>query len=1212
MQKLVSRGALGGSSNELGAAYRRRVAAWVMSHGLRGRDLPGLDITSGHGVPVTVALETDDAVDDIRVELSGGVKVFVQAKHKLELRVTKDAPFFDAIDQWKRAIARGNGDTSRTVFVLAAQSGSGTIGDLRTALNRNRLEIAGAHTEPEQAALCRLRALLNDLSTDQIDHFLRSTHILILNLDPDGQGDAGVAEALLDGPVVQNKQGRRAWLALSHFASELAIMRAGAQMKDWLDALRGAGLTLVVDSQKSAASRFEATRLAELRYRQVVEMRGSSIDLRGLGCKLPPFSTEECAFRVRVATSSGLDARSESLGRGLVGAIRRRGRVLLLGLPGGGKSTALSIASARWARRQDWPLPIRVDLSALLPRMAEYSPLDNVIAVATQDLALEDRPLVRDKMVEAARAGEIAFFLDGLDETRERRLDVVRYLERLLQQVHVDAEIVVSTRDAAYAQAATLNFKELRLLPPDRDDIKGLLHFLLEKIATHSYELSPANARTWILRRTIWIDHLLDQDGRLLETPLIPIVVALLAGETDDLSQLPTSRAKILDYVINSIVGRWELQEHWRNSLQLGSLTLSEVPGALSETFAVVSYLLIDRSELAREDAIREVARRFQINWGIAAGRADAMAKISLDFWDEAGILIGSGSKPVLSARVPLLADIGAARYLERLQGEERQSALLRLVNDETSHEAANLAAGMSPSIAEDMVRHAVKSVSLDLVLLAARSICEGANVPDGSLERLVHSLREYLQATDTGKSWDVAKTIARMPVPHEQRPAVRQAFQDALSPEQALVATALGSVCWGAPDLALVREALRKGPPRVRRPFVDDAFQSLVLRSVDLLGDHPDLASDIVDGARHVSAYASDPLFSRLREMGYKDLVEEATREIRQQGVRLIKFFKANDASRDSFFQIIASIAPISHLPISERRRLDTLSDFFSALGTGEASPGEIDTALFEQPPLLTNVAQIVAKLAGLDLGIIAAEAQSILDEREQEARSELRSMLYDNPKEIRLDRWQEVDITEARDILLPLLGNRSLWLADVAARALLHAPEKNDVVRWIDARIEKLDSRNRFVSAWLVLHLDSTESRATAWSCSSDCIMRRAAAHLMTALFLTKKVTLDKIIPLMSDTDSEVRQTVLELLYKFGTREHRELLRKEIEIAAETPFGTWFCMRCGHTNDATRYSCEACRTVGPDLQKVARNLIASDLRDTADALTVDDYLDE
>lgn len=54
-----SRGAIGGSSNEAGAAFRSGIAAWIITHGLRGRDLPRLQLPNNQAVPVMVALEAD-------------------------------------------------------------------------------------------------------------------------------------------------------------------------------------------------------------------------------------------------------------------------------------------------------------------------------------------------------------------------------------------------------------------------------------------------------------------------------------------------------------------------------------------------------------------------------------------------------------------------------------------------------------------------------------------------------------------------------------------------------------------------------------------------------------------------------------------------------------------------------------------------------------------------------------------------------------------------------------------------------------------------------------------------------------------------------------------------------------------------------------------------------------------------------------------------
>jgi len=94
-----SRGAIGGSSNEAGAAFRSGIAAWIITHGLRGRDLPDLQLTNNQAVPVMVALEADYPVDDIAITLCGDGKAFIQAKRSVNLAISPTAEFFSVVQQ---------------------------------------------------------------------------------------------------------------------------------------------------------------------------------------------------------------------------------------------------------------------------------------------------------------------------------------------------------------------------------------------------------------------------------------------------------------------------------------------------------------------------------------------------------------------------------------------------------------------------------------------------------------------------------------------------------------------------------------------------------------------------------------------------------------------------------------------------------------------------------------------------------------------------------------------------------------------------------------------------------------------------------------------------------------------------------------------------------------------------------------------------------
>ena len=84
--------------------------------------------------------------------------------------------------------------------------------------------------------------------------------------------------------------------------------------------------------------------------------------------------------------------------------MRRRGRVLLLGAPGGGKSTALRAAAAHWAQRHHWPTPIPVHLQRLA--QSNRPVLERLLDVVVEEvLDLDERAALRAALARELIAG---------------------------------------------------------------------------------------------------------------------------------------------------------------------------------------------------------------------------------------------------------------------------------------------------------------------------------------------------------------------------------------------------------------------------------------------------------------------------------------------------------------------------------------------------------------------------------------------------------------------------------------------------------------------------------------------------------------------------------------------------------------------------------------------------------------------------------------
>src|SRR4051794_21347464 len=176
-------------------------------------------------------------------------------------------------------------------------------------------------------------------------------------------------------------------------------------------------------------------------------------------------------------------------------AFRRRGRSLLLGLPGSGKSTALRRVAAFSAARPAWPLPLLVRLDHFARLLASRGDEDALLTAALADEPLGEREALREAAAQALAAGRAMLLLDALDECGRSVADVVSALDRIIGRLHPAVEVLLGTRDAAYAQASTLGFRELRLVGPKypHETARAVLRH-----AAARRDIDPSAAEPWI------------------------------------------------------------------------------------------------------------------------------------------------------------------------------------------------------------------------------------------------------------------------------------------------------------------------------------------------------------------------------------------------------------------------------------------------------------------------------------------------------------------------------------------------------------------------------------------------------------------------------------------------------------------------------------------------------------------------------------------
>jgi len=353
-----------------------------------------------------VSIETDHVVDDVVIAFDSGWCAAVQAKRTL----TKGKPFKSTVAQWKQAAQRGIEPNERLVLVTAEMPGWAY--ELKRVLDRLRTDVPGSPTQKELQALGYLDAELAGLTSEQRESLIKSASIHVLLVEEEDLQHSREATRLLDA-VVGLDTSAQAWRDLVTLAGKTARLRGGFQLEGWLDLLMANGRHEIAQSRVTPAETLTQRKAALDRYRSLLRNRGAAIDLRLLGAALAPIPLNTADAEIEVTVPSGDDRD----GRDLVWAFLRRGRMVLTGLPGGGKSLALSIAAARLLDVADAPLPVVVSLRDIERGHRTHSFRDRLLDSAVKDLPGDDRLTVRSELERRLTEGGLALLMDSLDET---------------------------------------------------------------------------------------------------------------------------------------------------------------------------------------------------------------------------------------------------------------------------------------------------------------------------------------------------------------------------------------------------------------------------------------------------------------------------------------------------------------------------------------------------------------------------------------------------------------------------------------------------------------------------------------------------------------------------------------------------------------------------------------------------------------------------
>lgn len=1203
-----SRSAIGGAAGEAGNEYRAAVTAVLMAHALRGWDVRGVELPAEVSVPRSISVETDDPVDDIGCALSRDGYAYIQAKRSLQLSSKPGRPLSKAMAQFRAAVETLPLDSARHRLVLATANPTGPIRDLGKALRRRRIPLSGAPSTAEKDALDRLSLLLVELSPEKRDLLLECLVIWECDAGSRTAHEAERASLLLDNTIVPVGSGERAFKALKDAARDLGRLREGVDLEGMIEILRGERLELLGDADGATALQLVARQRAEAGYRQRLQRDGKSISLLGVGAGTPDLELADVDAKVNAVEPGVADAPQSE--RDVAHLIRRRGRLLLIGLPGSGKSTALRRAAAEQAAMPRAPLPLFIDLKKLAIRIESEAVLDVVVDIACAGAPQDERAALHKQVVAAIEDGNVTMYLDALDETRTMRASVVAAIAELLRHRSRSLEVILATRDAGVVAGRALGFKEARLSAPSNVD--ETVSSILAAIACHRQVGDPLS---WAQERERWVKDILARDSDLQATPLMPILLAVSAAGHTDSSKLPDLRAEILKQIVRDVVDRWEAGRSAAGALHLGSLGGMQAAEALFGCFAVEGSLLADEGFPTVGAVMDRVCGYLEDGWSLPTGEARAGAREALAFWDEAGFFLRTADEH-LEARVRLFSELAEALHWVEKGPEACGGWVADSLSDPEKGEALKLAAGLSRGASDALMGAASTAAELRPLQLAADAMSEGASVSPKLIDPFVDALLEIV-ARGGEEGVEAAGLLVTSPVPGGRQKEAAKIIAQCLPSEDALIAQVRADVNWkvekSAEVLARFAEVLEMKPPRPavatgkgKRakgrivfgiPATHAGWADAVAGAAEaLVPDSPKAAQLAAPLVVETGAGASERISAALQAAGYGDLVQEQYKRLSRSFRSISKWRdrkRRADEAEIALLEVIAEIDEPGELTVRQRRALDELIDLLYTLGIPDSPAGQFDALALDVPAAMKILVHAVACLGDFDRPRLAAEARLAIAELGNEETTYFSGMFFIPGVTRETSHWDELaHPKETRDDLIRVLKTFG-FAASTAAIALHLAPPELEVAECLLSRKQEFKGRSRRLALLVALSL-LPETRAVReaadWNSSEDSFGRMAIASFAAQSLDSAEATRSLVEETIEDVDAAVRAETIRYL----RGDHLDPdLREQVSKAAEGAT-IWTCMHCGAQNAFERNACRKCKTSAPDLERHAEDLLS------------------
>jgi hypothetical protein len=1087
----------GGQANEAGSLHRSGVAAYLAAHGLADRAVEAADYPEGGPAPVTLAFETGQAVDDIRCGLADGTALDLQAKRACGA----DKHLTATVAQWAAQAGQLRpGDK----IGLATAEPKGPVRHLGAALRRRRRQVPGTFPAREARAVAQVRARV-PAGTDAGRSERMLDAAIVMNVAVSTTDDEGFRSAanLLEGVVVAPGSGTKAMAALQRAFQEQASEGAGSGLDEWLQVLAGAGIAVFSDADGRAGPRRRAELDAVAAHRARLAARDGVMEYSLLADDLPPMTYKPLADSLCV-TVPGTERTGPD---DFLPAARRWLRMLLTGLPGMGKSTALEQAAARWAADPAAPVPVLVQLRDLArrdPRRGADITLPVLIQVATDSAPERERTPLRTALEKAAASGEAVLLLDGLDECQDRRGVVSDGLAAVAAGLPEDTGMMLATRDSGLAAAGKLNMPQARLAEPQW--LQSALTQLLRHAAI-ARQVPPDEQEHWVGERRQQVDQIRASHPDLWRVPLLATLLTLLAASREP-GTLPSSRAHLMAEAVQDTVHRWELTRQQQDAPGLSG-------EQLIDGYSEIAHAIVTSPGGSPAASVQQqVAAMLAGQWGRAPAEARALAWHIMAFWDErTGVFVASPPVGDIEPRSRVFAETGDAMWAARQEPAARREWIAAALADDDRRETVLLAAGLAPDVITCLVESAgvgeadpaARSRALEWAAdAAAETPGTAAAAQRALIGELAQAAREAAAAAESAglevespgqrradaipAGWGYARRITVLPLPAELRTERDRALGElGLDDSLQAIAGALAALADAKADssdtldpgqeaavrrfLAIPLPERQPSAPAVPGPgtVAPASRRAKPLPGYIQAGEQAaryaaQLGSDAASAIYRIARRGSHRQYSRVRAqltaLGYED-PDPPRAALSAGGISLEELTEHFWDGWEVLLQAAATIAPPRALSHSERWRYPDIAALADVLDVENATLDGINDALSTDPAFLAGWLRAVARAAGLDLPGISAQAQAAVPSWPAGNRDIMYVMFAPPPAPTpgcdpgRLDA---ADVT----LLIEALGATSEWLAGSAYEILVAARDP-DVGGRVAARLAQLPADRR-----------------------------------------------------------------------------------------------------------------------------------------------------